>query len=135
MMTYELDDIEKQVLMSKVVERARADLNDGKPLTEMVGGDSDDAQLKRNILAAIGNDQHPASLTTIRAAIYDVIDAGCHHPDGFTHEWKFNAFEEDFANAQRCDFVDRVAARIVELQAAPHLFDVELLRKLSDAKV
>lgn len=35
MMTYELDDIEKRALMGEVVDRARADLNDGKPLTEM----------------------------------------------------------------------------------------------------
>lgn len=31
----ELDDIEKEILMGKVVERARADLNEGRPLTEM----------------------------------------------------------------------------------------------------
>lgn len=31
----ELDDIEKEILMGKVVERARADLNQGRPLTEM----------------------------------------------------------------------------------------------------
>lgn len=35
MMTYELDDIEKRALLTAVVDRARADLNDGKPLTEM----------------------------------------------------------------------------------------------------
>jgi hypothetical protein len=33
MMLYELDDIEKQALMDQVVSRARADLNDGRPLT------------------------------------------------------------------------------------------------------
>lgn len=31
----ELDDIEKQVLLGVVIDRARADLNDGQPLTEM----------------------------------------------------------------------------------------------------
>lgn len=31
----ELDDIEKKVLLGAVVKRARADLNDGRPLTEM----------------------------------------------------------------------------------------------------
>lgn len=35
MMLYELDDIEKEALLGVVVDRARADLNDGKPLTEM----------------------------------------------------------------------------------------------------
>lgn len=33
MMTYELDDLDKEILMGKVVERP--DLNDGRPLTEM----------------------------------------------------------------------------------------------------
>lgn len=35
MMTYELDGVEKRALMGLVVDRARADLNDGRPLTEM----------------------------------------------------------------------------------------------------
>lgn len=35
MMLYELDDIEKAVALGKVVECTRADLNDGRPLTEM----------------------------------------------------------------------------------------------------
>lgn len=34
-MLYELDDVEKRALMESVVDRARADLNDGRPLTEM----------------------------------------------------------------------------------------------------
>jgi hypothetical protein len=33
MMTYELDDIEKEALLNTVITRARADLNDGRPLT------------------------------------------------------------------------------------------------------
>jgi hypothetical protein len=35
MMIYELDDIEKRALLDTVIDRARADLNDGQPLTEM----------------------------------------------------------------------------------------------------
>lgn len=35
MMVYELDDIEKEALLGAAIDRARADLNDGKPLTEM----------------------------------------------------------------------------------------------------
>lgn len=35
MMTYELDEVEKRVLLSEVIDRARADLNEGRPLTEM----------------------------------------------------------------------------------------------------
>jgi hypothetical protein len=34
-MLYELDDIERRALMNMVVDRARADLNEGRPLTEM----------------------------------------------------------------------------------------------------
>lgn len=30
----ELDDIEKEVLLGEVIQRARADLNNGRPLTE-----------------------------------------------------------------------------------------------------
>jgi hypothetical protein len=35
MILYELDKTEKEVLLSGVLERARADLNNGRPLTEM----------------------------------------------------------------------------------------------------
>lgn len=31
----ELDEVEKQALLGVVIDRARADLNDGQPLTEM----------------------------------------------------------------------------------------------------
>lgn len=31
----ELDDIEKRALLGQVIDRARADLNNGQPLTEM----------------------------------------------------------------------------------------------------
>ena len=33
----ELDDIEKEALLGMVIRRARADLNDGRPLTELRG--------------------------------------------------------------------------------------------------
>lgn len=75
--------------------------------------------------SAIENDRKFASLTTIRAAIMDVIDGGCQHADSLTHEWQFNNPDEDFANGQRCDFVDAVSRRIVELQQPLHSFDSE----------
>lgn len=34
-MLYELDDVEKQALLGAVIDRARADLDGGQPLTEM----------------------------------------------------------------------------------------------------
>jgi hypothetical protein len=52
MMTYELDDIEKAALLNKVVDRARADLNDGRPLTEMRRSMSEEqAELQRDALS------------------------------------------------------------------------------------
>lgn len=91
-------------------------------------------EVKRNVLADMKDDQSIASLTTVAAAILDVIDAGCQHADGFTHEWKFNAFEEDFANAQRCGFVDAVVAQVKVLQGEPHGMDAVLLAKLRDVQ-
>lgn len=35
MTTHQLNDTEKRALLDAVVDRARADLNDGRPLTEM----------------------------------------------------------------------------------------------------
>jgi hypothetical protein len=155
MMTYELDDVEKQALMDKVVERARAELNDGRPLTEMrqahkhefrqIEGQSApqcecgavrdyDNATRDRILAGVQDVGQVTSIATLRAAIMDVVDAGCHHDDGMSHEWKFNAAEESFANEQRCAFVDRVAERVVQLQAVPHLYDESLLAKLRDRK-
>lgn len=96
--------------------------------------DTNETAITRNLLADIHDDQSIASLTTLRTAILDVIDAGCHHADGFTHEWKFNAFEEDFANTQRCAFVDAVAARVKVLQGEPHGMDAVLLAKLAGVR-
>jgi hypothetical protein len=91
-------------------------------------------EVKQRVREGMADDQQPVSITTLRAALMDVIDAGCRHTDGFTHEWKLNAFEEDFANAQRCEFADAVAARIGELQGEPLLYDAALLAKLRDAR-
>ena len=90
--------------------------------------------VERRVLAGVRDTAKAASIATVRAAIYDVIDGGCHHDDGMSHEWKFNAFEESFANQQRCDFVDRVAERVVQLQAEPLLYDAVLMGKLSNAQ-
>ena len=38
MMTYELDDTEKEALLGAVIDRVRADLNDEKQLTQMAKG-------------------------------------------------------------------------------------------------
>lgn len=57
----ELDDIEKRVLMGAAVDRARADLNDGRPLTEMreTQMESDDEQ---NIVGDAAVDRKTATV-------------------------------------------------------------------------
>jgi len=90
--------------------------------------------VERRVLEGVREVGRVASIATLRAAILDTVDAGCRHPDGMSHEWKFNALEEEFANEQRCAFVDEVARRIVELQAEPHHYDQALLGKLRDAR-
>jgi hypothetical protein len=86
----------------------------------------DPAVLQR-ISAAITRDQTFASLTTVRAAIYDVIDKG-----SFSGWWELYdegdnpEVTEDMVNQERCDFVDAVCARILALQREPHGMDAGL---------
>lgn len=56
-----------------------------------------------------------ASVATIRAAIFDVIDAE-------KGEWFFGdpSLNEDEQNQERTMFVDRVITRVAELQSPPH---------------
>lgn len=141
-MLYELDEVEKAAVAGTAMQtRHEHDYRtvEGQSVPQCECGavrDYDDAEtiMTRNLLADMHNDQSATSLTTLRAAILDVIDAGCQHADGFTHEWKFNAFEEDFANAQRCAFVDAVAARVKVLQGEPHGYDAVLLARLVSAQ-
>jgi len=91
-------------------------------------------EVERRVLEGVKDVGRVASVATLRAAIMDTIDAGCHHDDGMSHEWKFNAAEESFANEQRRAFVDRVAERVVQLQAAPLLYDEVLLAKLANTR-
>jgi hypothetical protein len=81
-----------------------------------------DPEVKQRISTAIRQDQTFASLTTVRAAIFDVIDAG---------RWEFYeqlsfGITQDRANEQRCDFVDAVSKRILQLQQSPHGMDAGL---------
>lgn len=43
-MLYELDEVEQEALFGMVINRARADLNDGQPLTEMSSRPGERAQ-------------------------------------------------------------------------------------------
>lgn len=72
--------------------------------------------------------QNFASVATIRAAIFDLLDRG--DQDG--QPWVFNEIDrenfaggryswtEDMVNVERINFVDAVVKRIAELQAPPH---------------
>jgi len=117
----QLSEAEFVALATPVLERARADLNDGEKLTEL--RKVEPKHLHR-ILHALDNDRRFASLTTIRAALFDVID----DDDGTC--WRFypamfanDNLALDEANERRCAFVDAVTAHIAELQRAPHNFD------------
>ena len=64
-----------------------------------------------------------AGRETIRAAILDVIDAGA--PSGWWELYDDGdnpEVTEDIVNKERCDFVDAVIARILELQQPPFNF-------------
>jgi hypothetical protein len=121
-----LTNEEKAALLNAVVDRARADLNDGKPLAEMVH----DNGVEQRILTAIKQDRHLASLAVVRAAIADVLDAG--RPSAFSTErgWQFDSDDEsDEESALRLDFIEAVCVRIAQLQQPPHNMDAERLTK------
>jgi hypothetical protein len=92
-----------------------------------VGATKIDPAVLQRISAAIARDQAFASLTTVRAAIYDVIDKG-----SFSGWWALYdegdnpEVTEDMVNQERCDFVDAVCARILELQREPYGMDARL---------
>jgi hypothetical protein len=109
----QLTELEFVALATPVLERVREELGEGERLTELRKLDSDHAQ---RILAAIENDKRFASLTTIRAAIADVVDGA------EFYQWMWDK-DEDNANAVRQEFMDAVAQRIAQLQSAPHNFD------------
>lgn len=70
-----LTDTDKAALLEDVLQRARDDLNDGRPLTEMAGS-SRLSPVERRIAQAIEQDKQFASLSVVRAAVADVLDAG-----------------------------------------------------------
>lgn len=67
------------------------------------------------------NDKQIASVATIRAALFDVIDGG--DPDNLS-EWLFYKTESDWQTRRRAEFVNAVIERIGELQCPSHGFDV-----------
>lgn len=75
------------------------------------------------ILTAWKQDRAFASLTTVRAAIADVLDVG----DGSDYQWwSFYQTEAEHQTAHRQAFMDAVCKRIAELQRPPHGMDARL---------
>lgn len=124
-----LTDADKAALLEGVLQRARDDLNDGQPLTEM-GGGSRLSPVEQRIAQALEQDKQFASFTVIRAAVADVLDAGYKFKNHTKPcPWLFFHDESDEQTECRGRFMDAVGRRIIELQAPPHDMDARLLRR------
>lgn len=108
----------------------------------------------RNLLMAVSNSlaistvakefKGPASASTIRTALYDVLDGGCNCEGegggGAKHPWELDddvdnpELDHELVSAQRERFADAVIVRIVQLQTAPHNMDAGLLAMLGRAQ-
>jgi hypothetical protein len=114
--------------MEQLIARIHAAMAEDCDCPRHRTGDAEiDPAVLEHISAAITRDQTFASLTTVRAAIYDVIDKG-----SFSGWWELYdegdnpEVTEDMVNQERCDFVDAVCARILALQREPHGMDARL---------
>jgi hypothetical protein len=83
-----------------------------------------DPAILQRISAAITRDQTFASLTTMRAAIFDAFDQNV--KELAAHDCERHPVTDEEASDNRCDFVDAVCARILALQREPHGMDAEL---------
>lgn len=90
--------------------------------------------------ADMARDRQYASLTVMRAAIYDVIDSG--DQDGqqwalyeHDHVGNFPCWTEDEASHERELFVDAVCARVTTLQAPPFNFDAGLREESKERSI
>lgn len=121
-----LTNPETEALLEIVIRRARADLNDGGPLTE-IGVQRNDPAVLRRIQTAMQRDRQYASLTVVRAAVADVLDAGYQFKNHAKPcPWLFFHDESDGQTEVREQFMDAVTTRIVQLQAPPHEMDARL---------
>ncbi len=124
-----LSDAAYQSLRDSVLERVHAAMAEdcNCPLHQTADGNEFDPVVLRRISTAIRQDQTFASLTTIRSAIFDVIDKG--GPAGW---WELYDLDDDpevteeMLTQERCDFVDAVERRILQLQQPPHEMDAGL---------
>ena len=114
----QLSEAEFIALAGPVLERVREELNEGEKLTELRKVEPEHL---RRILHALDNDRRFASLTTIRAALFDVFDQNVRELSANDCDKHQTTDEEACEN--RCDFVDAVCQRIAQLQSTPHNFD------------
>jgi hypothetical protein len=100
-------------------------------------------EVEQRVREGIANDQSPASLTTVRAALADVLDRGesCAIYTGvdrqcdIRHSWEFDPNDESEDETENRElFINAIVRRIAELQVAPHHLDITLLAKLRDAR-
>jgi hypothetical protein len=91
-----------------------------------------DQQTAVAILNDIAEDGRYTSLSTVRAALFDVIDSGdqdqqpwalYEHDHGGT---RFPSWTEDQASHERELFADTVVQRVIQLQSPPHRMDAGL---------
>jgi hypothetical protein len=97
-------------------------------------------EMKRDLLQAIENDGRYASVSTVRAAIFDVIDGGCTCGASEKHPWELDEVHvgsketsetiEEIVDMQRERFVDSVCTRITQLQSPPFELDGELWERM-----
>lgn len=73
-----------------------------------------------------------ASVATVRAALFDVLDSNTEELYAFDCE--NHRVTDEGATEGRCRFVDSVCNRIAALQAPPFNFDAELLSQVKEAK-
>lgn len=91
---------------------------------------NENATLDRSELRAdLTRDHQYASLSVVRAAVADVLDAGDSENAG---EWLFYSTEPDWRmDDRRARFMDAVCARITALQSPPHNMDAGLRERLA----
>jgi hypothetical protein len=79
-----------------------------------------------------------ASVACVRAAVADVLDAGCPDlaPKGYKYSmpWLFFVDESEEQTELRGRFIDAVCACITTLQSPPHNMDAGLLARLARGK-
>lgn len=113
-------------VLERVHEAMAEDCDCPKHQTATKDAEIDPATLQR-ISTAIRQDQTFASLTTVRAALADVMDVGPPPIDNRKCYWLFDHEDEGEGESEtRMQFIDAVERRILQLQQSPHEMDAGL---------